>query len=465
MARSPIIKYIIEHQSTLLHIDFSREIWMIPDRVSGRKIGVSGNYPIFEIDVEGDMYRGKLFEFEGSVYGVGEFDRIRDDSDDVIRYRVVGEPTDIEFPKDAEPLCRPTDKFTLYPGEIKNFKESQAVETTIGRFIGNYLFLVYPFGDAIPYINEEMNADRIADEIGTRLVNGTLGPNAVSNIKDKYGSTLFLFGQATDMFCPNITEKVISPPKEISELLKRLVEENRAALDAGDASVMADIEAKVISEYKKYLKGDPAEDFLLKSKYFNVTLKKLYLAQGMTEKFGSPGQFVFIDQPMGEGWRVKDIPAILNETRQGSYQRAVETANGGVIAKLILRVFQDVRIVMADCKSPIGETIDGTAGQIREFIGSYAINPDKSLTLITEENQASFLGKPLVVRTPGYCKSEKGFCAKCFGHTFEVLKITSLAPEFNNFAKTQTTNSLKSMHGKSHKVVDISDINRFLVGQ
>lgn len=457
-----LVSYIINHQPALIHTDFSREIFMIPDRMVGEYVSEAGEDIHFTITSPSPLYEGKLFVYDGMFYGVTSFVRTDDHQSDDKVYAVVGEKTGIKYNvKENTALCRPQDTMILNPGDIANYQEKNPLDTTVGIFIANYLFLVYPFGDKINYLNEEFTASKLEKLISPPLLDGRI---TSEEVKNKYINALSLFGQSNEIICPNISEKTVTVPKAITDLREKLVKENRAALEAGDASVMSEIEKQLITAYREYLKGDPSLHFLLKKKYFDVTLKKLFLTQGMTEIFGSPGKFTFIDNPMGKGWKQDDLPTIFNEVRSGSYSRAVETANGGVIAKLILRVFQDTRIAIDDCDTARGEHVHTTPGILKDFVGNYVIEKNGANTCLTDDNLTTFEGRDLVIRTPGYCQATQGFCARCFGYTFEVLGQKAFAPVANDFARNQTTSSLKSMHGKSHSTVDVSDVDRYLVG-
>lgn len=459
--RAPLIDFIIQNQSVLLNTDFSREIFMIPERIfASDKTDIAEGRVSFTVETLSPFYLHRLFVFDNMFYSAVEWTRIDDRKSDSKKYSVIGKTTSIPYTEPNRALATPQDKFILKASEIENYPEGPDMETSLGKFIANYLFLVYPFNNKISYLNEEFTASKLEKRIVNPLLEGQITPREV---KDKYINTLSLFGQSNDIICPNISEKTIVIPKYIHDLREKLVKENKEALEAGDASVMSDIEQRLINEYKEYLKGDPSLHFLIKSKYFNVTLKKLFLTQGITEKFGSPGKFTFIDNPMGKGWKIEDLPDIFNEVRQGSYARAVETQNGGVIAKLILRVLQDTRITTPDCKTSRGEQIRGSKEQLKDFEWNYVIEPDGSNTLLTDDTYDKYVDKDIVIRTPGYCQEKQGFCAKCFGKVFETLGQTAFAPIANDFARNQTTAALKQMHGRSHSTADVSNINKFLI--
>lgn len=460
--RDPLIDFIVGNQYVLLNVDFMREIFMIPDRLfADSKTEISQDRLEFKVSTPAPFYKGKLFVYQNMFYSAQEWTRIDDRKSDIKTYSIIGAPTNIPYNQTNLALINPQVKFILRAGEIENYPDGPDMETTLGRFIANYLFLVYPFQNRIAYLNEEFTDSKLEGRIAVPLLEGRITPR---EIKDKYINTISLFGQSNDIICPNISEKTITVPKYIHDLRRKLVSENIDALNAGDASVMSDIEQRLISEYKEYLKGDPSMHFLLKSKHFNVTLKKLFLVQGITEKFGSPGKYTFIEQPMGHGWKIENLPDIFNEVRQGSYARAIETQNGGVVAKFILRTLQDTRIEVDDCGTKRGEHVHGSMDQLKDFEWNYVIEPDGTNTLLSESTYERFVGKDVIVRTPGYCQSTKGFCAKCFGKVFETLGQKAFGPVANNLARTLLTNSLKAMHGKSHSTADVSDINRYLVG-
>lgn len=459
-----VIDFVTSHPDYLLQTDFVRELFMIPDRLVALYDSAKlGDQSAYYIQTASPLYKGKLFVYKNHFYSINEFSRVDDRTDDEPSYHVTAIDTKISYnEKETQALCSPQDSFSLSKNVIANFTSDDPIKTTLGIFIANYLFLVYAFGDIIPYLNEEFTASKLEKRIQVPLLDGRV---SARQFKDYYVNTLSLFGQSNEILCPNISEKTITIPKSIHDLREKLVADNKEALEAGDASVMADIEKQLITAYREYLKGDPSLHFLLKKKYFDVTLKKLFLTQGITEVFGSPGKFTFVENPMSNGWKIKDLPAIFNEVRSGSYSRAIETANGGVIAKLILRVLQDTIIAIPDCETTRGEKIYGTKDTLKDFLFNYVIEKDGSNSLITDEAMDSLIGKTIIVRTPGYCQATQGFCARCFGQTFEILGQKAFAPVANDFARNQTTAALKRMHGTSHSVVDISEINRYIVGE
>lgn len=456
--------FILTYQESLLELDFIRELFMIPERIEAAYEYKLGDDHHLTLVTQAPLYKGKLLVSNNKFYAVTSFEKDLSylaNEEHQKRYNVIAQETAIPYiAQESNPLATPQDTFTLYPGQIENYTDTSPIETTLGRFIANKCFLVYPFGDIIPYYNEEFTVGLLEKKISKALLNNQI---TVAQIKDKYINSLSLFGNSPDILAPNITEKTITIPKYITDLREKLITEHKAALDAGDVSVMTDIEQQLINAYKDYLKGDPSLHFLLKKKFFNVALKKLFLTHGIVEKFGESGKFTFIDNPMSSGWKQENLPDIFNEVRSGSYSRAIETADGGVVAKLILRVFQDTRLDTKDCETKLGQKILATKENLKDYLYNYVVNPDGTITLIDESTLSQFIGKEIIIRTPGYCKATKGFCAKCFGYLFEQLGQKAFAPIANDLARVFTVSALKKMHGTNHSTVKINDINKYLI--
>ncbi len=456
--------FIVTYQNSLLELDLIRELFMIPERLEAAYEYQLGEDHHLTLITQAPLYKGKLLIANDKFYAITSFEKdlsYTPNEENNKRYNVITQETAIPYQRqESTPLATPQDTFILYPGQIENYTDTNPIETSLGRFIANYCFLVYPFGSVIPYHNEEFTVSILEKKISKALLNNAI---TVQQIKERYINSLSLFGNSPDILAPNITEKTITIPKHITDLREKLIAEHKVALDAGDVSVMTDIEQQLISAYKDYLKGDPSLHFLLKKKFFNVALKKLFLTHGIVEKFGESGKFTFIDNPMSSGWKQENLPDIFNEVRSGSYSRAIETADGGVVAKLILRVFQDTRLDTKDCETKLGQKVFATKENLKDYLYNYVVNPDGTTTLIEESSLSQFIGREIVIRTPGYCKATKGFCAKCFGYLFEELGQKAFAPIANDLARVFTVSALKKMHGTNHSTVKITDLNKYLI--
>lgn len=444
--------YVASHLESLLYRDYLIELFTHADRVPlVPKTPTTGT-----VTTPSPLYEGKLVAYDNRLFRIESFQILSKTEDDDTVYDVVVSPTGIDIPKDNL-LCVPTDPVYLSPGMIANYTKGETIETTIGLLLLNYLVLANPYGDIIPYKNEIWKSGKLQDEIGDLLLNKKV---TVAQVK-KSNNNMFFFGQMTEVFCPNLTKKALTTSDKIPALKKKLLAENADALAKGDSVTMANIEAQLIAADKEYLKDDPASLFLIKGKYWNIVRKKLFLTHGMVERFGQKGVFDFVPNSLEEGWTQDAVPVIFNETRSGSYSRAMETADGGARAKEILRVFQNTRVVENDCGSKKGLTVLFAPYNSSEYIYRYALIGGK-LVEITNENHKSFHGKAVSVRSPQYCKSENGLCYTCVGKLFQSLGQDEFATVVQSLASAFLTKSLKKTHGTSVGVYTIKNLNDYI---
>lgn len=449
----PKIRHLITHKEDLLYRDYLQEILTLPERLSV----TSSSDGSATVTTECPMYKGKLVLVDGDK--TNEFYRVMDflkkpSTDD---YVLTIAPTGmIEVP--GEMLMNPRTAFILPPGYLENHVSGEEIVTGIGRFILNYLILSYPFSDLIPYINKNWKAEQIEEIVSGLRVNQKI-TNDQFNI---YAENLMFLGHSPEFCSPNLTRKALGTDPAILMRKRELLVQYKDSLDAGDATVMSQIEAELVAMDKDYLKGDEAMNYLLKGKHFGVVRKKLFITHGMVESFGESGQFSFIPNSLEEGWTQDAFPAIANEIRAGSYSRAKETAKGGEESKFILRVFQNTRVTEDDCgtshvlEQPIHK------GNSAEYVYRNIVVGGE-LVEITDKTHEQYIGQTVKLRSPMYCTAKDGgYCYTCMGNLFKNLGQETMATVINSLGANFTTLALKRMHGNIVSTTEVTDINTFI---
>ncbi len=355
-------------------------------------------------------------------------------------------------------ICGETDTFTLKPGILKCCKES--TETTVGRFLLNVLFIELPFEGYFDYINKPgFDVKGLEKKISEALMADKV---QVEQYK-KYVDNLYFIGHFCELCVPTVTRAAMTTDASIKDLKKELLEKYKGQLD--DPKVIAEIEDILIKADKEYLKNDNSMRFYgpLGSKPFNVARKKLYLTVGGIETFSKDtGKYTFVENSLAEGWNNDSIPVISNEIRKGSYNRGHETQLGGALTKYVMRVFQDLCIIEDDCHSRNGLEVDFKQYPIENFKGRY-INDKGTWVAITNENMSKYTNGKYVMRSPMYCKTEKGLCRRCAGDTYAGLNTKHVAMYIVDISSTFTTMALKLMHGSKLSLIDIGDINQYVI--
>ena len=350
-----------------------------------------------------------------------------------------------------------TDTFQLMPGEIVNCKEAST--TTVGRFLLNYLLLVHPFQDKIPYQNTVFDLGYIDTIVAKGMLDGSI---PVSSYK-QYVNDLYFIGHFTELCVPTYTRKSLTTDPNVRKVKQELMEKYKDKLN--DPNVIMEIENTLIAMDKNYLKDDEVMRFYgpLGDKPFNISRKKMYLTVGGVEEFSkTTGNFVFIPNSLSEGMTAETMPAMANETRKGSFNRGDQTKLGGSLTKRITRVLQDLTVSEQDCHTTRGLTVDFSKYKIGRYLGSY-IQDGAEWVLLTEKNMEKFVGKTCLVRSPMYCQAEHGLCYMCMGDIYAKKNAKHLALDAVDITSTFTTDALKSMHGTKISTYQIEDLNKFIL--
>jgi hypothetical protein len=243
-----------------------------------------------------------------------------------------------------------TDKLTISPKDIINV--STSTETTVGRYIINYLLLADPFGDIIPYMNTQIKPNKIESIVADYIIEDKLNGEALSTYLDN----VYFIGHFTELCVPSFSDKSITTSPKVKIRREELLEKYKDQLD--DPVIMSKIEDELIQLDKEYLADDPSYGFYSASgKAFNVCRKRMYCTGGMFDTFERESGYDMVNTPLDEGWQEKDFPVLCNDIRRGIYNRAKNTAKGGEGTKFMCRIFQDSAIVEKDCGTKKGITV------------------------------------------------------------------------------------------------------------
>lgn len=303
----------------------------------------------------------------------------------------------------------------LKKGDIPNL--DRAVESNYGRLLTNMVALVYPLNDKIAYVEGEFDIKKIENEIAQRLTTdpeyqtensfNPPDPIYVSEYLKFIDAVLSMEGYS-QLCVPSATPKTMTRDPRIPELRKKLLEENKGRLN--DPAVIAQIDKELIEMDKAWMKGDLGEGFYRKNKSYDTARKKDHLMYGYEEGFGL--EPATITSSLSEGWDIKNLPAMVNSLREGSYGRGKMTELGGFATKTMNRMMQNTIVVNQDCGATLGWDVEVTP----KLIGFYYLNTSGKTVLIDRNNVDSLKGKTVKLRSPQFCKTAGvKFCRYCVG--------------------------------------------------
>lgn len=358
-----------------------------------------------------------------------------------------------------KPLFGFSEEMYVKHNEIENYQGLDTIRTSYGRYFSNYVFLVYPFGNKIPYINDIFRAGDIEKTIVSGLLDGSLTKGqSLREVMKKYTSSLYLFGHFSEICVPTSTLKSIVVADNIRIERERLINLHKGELE--DPIVAVSINKKLIQMDKDNLKGDPAERFhnALGNSSWNLKRAKMYNNIGGIPAFTDEvGKITFIKNSLSDEWDKNHFDDTVNEVYKGSYSRGTETALAGEQTKIVMRMFQGSGIVEEDCGSTGGITFFVTKENANSFDGMYEAVSNK---IITTKNIQSYIGKYLKVRSPMYCKTGfgkggGGFCLKCFGEFYRQREVKALGLDGVVWTSTFMLLKMKNMHGTELKNMNI----------
>lgn len=364
----------------------------------------------------------------------------------------IGELVKVEGSINQEALYNVKETLEITPSDIPNLKENAVV--SYGSLIVNWITLVYPFGDKIDYQFGEIRISNIEKLILAKLKDNP--PEGISKddnaiyVNDyvKFADSMFYLSGLTQICVWAATEKTILPPPGIKEFKEKLLEENKSRLN--EAAVIAKIDAQLVEYDFAWLKGDPAENFLISNKSRNTVRRKLFLMQGAEIGLDDNSTEVkLIKNSLNEGWEVESLPESINSLRAGSFNRGAETELGGVSVKWLLRASSNINVTVEDCKSDLGIVTIINEASKEKLIGFSLVTKEGSKKLLSPEDVSSYLGKKVMVRSPMYCKlSSTDYCKICVGDKL-AANPDGLSIAIAGYGSSLVSIFLKSAHAKS----------------
>lgn len=330
--------------------------------------------------------------------------------------------------------------------------------TTVGRLILNYA-LVELFNGKVEYINNPgFGLSKLNKWIASGLLSGEVTTEQYKTFTDR----LFFIGHFSELCVQTFTRAALTTDPNMAKKKELLTTQYADKLH--DPIAIAELEKELVDMDRAHLKDDDAMRFYgaLDDKAFHTQRKKMFIALGGVSDFSKEVSYNFIDKPLTEGWGGKELPALANDIRRGSYNRGHETQLGGAQTKYIIRVFQDLTISEVDCGTTRGVVIDFSKIPIKEFLGRYIIHNGKQI-MLTEDNMPQYAKSKVLVRSPMYCRAKKGICAKCVGDLYAKLNMRHVAMSIVDISATFTKLSLKAMHGEVIETSKIHTLDEFIM--
>lgn len=331
----------------------------------------------------------------------------------------------------------------LEAGDIPNLKAK--VRTTYGIAFANLLMLTHAFGDKIPYVNGSFDYQTMEASVLTALHDGTV---SVPELR-VFLKTISWATGIMPLFIAPTSEKSIQGSPDAKALRNKLMTERKDRLD--DPTALAEIDTALAKLDKEYIKGDVTENFYKSGKSHAVTRKRMYSIFGGEADIDDPTKMTLVTNSLEEEWDVKQMPAMINSLRMGSYKRGAETALGGADFKDLSRMFQNIKIAEDDCGSKVGKSILFTNSNYNRLVG----RTDMKGTMLSEDASKGNIGKRVILRSPQGCKTDgSNYCKVCVGKAV-ALNPNSVGMLAANLGASFLDIMMSAMHGRALQLVEL----------
>jgi hypothetical protein len=344
-----------------------------------------------------------------------------------------------------EPMFYPYDEIKLKKGQIENLSED--IISTVGIYLFNLLFLVYPFGDIIPYINETINKGKLSN-IANKLCDLLLTDKITPQQFAIYQEQLVWFNNFTEILIPGVTTNLLVVPDIIKQELNRLIKENEEAIKKGDIITYVNRVEKPILAFAEawYKKNDPDGWRLygLGGKpSFQNNFKNMFLEVGPIKDIVT-GKYKISSKNFSDSIPPEEYSEYANSAVAGSYSRGVSTQWAGAKTKEFSTAFESLIIEGSDCGSTRTIPIEVNDVTLQDMKWRWIMEDGKTI-LLTPDNIDNYKGKTVNCRTPMYCNSDN-LCEKCAADLYKRLGIDKVGLSLNKITSIFLNRLLKLMH-------------------
>lgn len=367
----------------------------------------------------------------------------------------------IEDAKAGQPLFKMTDPLVVDESWGANIKGT--IETNVGSLLVNYLLLIDNFAGKIPYIPYRVEMSKIESFIINNRAVDIEG-------KERDPTKIYLdeyikMGQAVEFIrtlptlsTSSLTKKNMTRPPGLDAHKKKVLKE-KYNNDLSDPVDLANFESEMGKFADEYRKGDPSEGKLVKGKIRNNSIRKMVISSGAEGGMGTP--MVPIVESLSEGltYSPKQLQALINGSRSGSYFRGLDTVKGGVSFKLAVRVLSAFFIGEEDCGSTLGLQVKYDKTNIKQLVSRAIVGQEKA-RIENIDAASNYLGKTLSLRSPGWCKSKSSvICRTCAGPRLSKFP-EGLAIPGSDVSSIILAASMAAMHKNTTEVtvLDLSEV-------
>lgn len=341
-----------------------------------------------------------------------------------------------------------------------------AIKTSVGRYLINRFAVPKSYLKKHGYFNDvftKKNLGKFESVLGDMLFNNEMTTKEYADWIDKaewigMGCCYFL--------APSLDYQFNNPIPEVIAKRDELYEKYKDKINAGDTAIIKKMEEELVSMSRKIIKdsGNESYDFYDSGiGDFDNHYKKTSIMNGAILN-PYTGKINFIKSNLIDGLKPEETTDFAALTVQGGMARGVDTQLSGYERKKLDNALQVISLddTNSDCGTNFYLETIIPESQKDLFLYRYVVENDiRHPVLITKENINKYVGKPIKLRSPMFCKGEQ-ICNKCAGEMFYKIGIKNAGLVNSNMAGAFLNICMKKFHDATVKFIDI-DPNKYII--
>ncbi|AFQ96770.1 RNA polymerase beta subunit [Erwinia phage phiEaH2] len=355
----------------------------------------------------------------------------------------------IEGCKKDDELFIPEELFELRPDMYPGLEGP--VQTSVGRYVFNWIVIFYAFGTRLPYQAISKNPLEYQKEMYRRCLeheddepenDGAIRPSMIG----RFVGGLHELAPMTRGIAATGTLRSLTTHPDAYKVRDALLLKHKDELD--NPAVIVMIEKALDELDKEWLSGDQSIEFYNSPKS-RMRRRKLMLMYGIQTAFKEGSDFTLVPTSLMEvdEGGMKNLVEKFNDTREGSFSRGAETAKGGEQVRIIQMIFQNHRIVAGDCGTKLTHPVVINLGNVTRYIGMNAVVNGK-LVQLTEAYLKEQLGKVVRLRRPILCQLGHVDCCAACSSAHKAEEPRAIAADISSAFSNVMTNAMGAMHGR-----------------
>lgn len=169
-----------------------------------------------------------------------------------------------------------------------------------------------------------------------------------------------------------------------------------------------------------------------------------------------------IKSALTDGYNPKDFYTASAEARRGFFYKSAISSEPGYLSRRVVMASAAIKIdeSKVDCGTTKTFQLQVDSNLAKSIVGRYYIDNGKKILI---ESPSDVVGKTIKLRSPLYCKSEKGICPTCYGELYKKVKNINVGVLAGGVINNSALNTyMKMRHKSSSPVIVKVDFNKDL---